>query len=102
MQNGWAGSIRAEAEYLSDHDADGSSVAVTECRHRAMKGSGKPFVDISPGCKRSGLQLSETADGQPAIDVELPLTLRLERYTAQHVASARMTFVVDPIIPWRV
>ena len=30
------------------------------------------------------------------------LTLRLERYTAQHVVSARMTFVVDPIIPWRV
>src|SRR6202022_3769140 len=32
------------------------------------------------------------------IDVELPLTLRLERYTAQHVASARMTFVVGPNI----
>jgi hypothetical protein len=54
MRNGSAGSIRAEAEsvYLSEHDADGSSVASDPsagAAQEAPRGAAPAFADLNLG-----------------------------------------------------
>jgi hypothetical protein len=84
MRSGWASLIRAEAETVpsSEQRADGSSSTVSGERDRRQSATaGSPEHSVGDGTS---------------------ITLRLERYTAQDVGFAQMTFVVDPIIPWSV
>ena len=85
MRSGWAGLIRAKAEIVrsSEHGADGSSLTVFSERARRQSAvAGFPTRSVSK------FQQRDIASNEPAMNLIL-VTLRLERYTAQHIVSAR-------------